>query len=365
MAKTKLQVSLGIPTLISNSPGYHWYPDSLLKLEDGSMLLGFSVHPDGPPEELMPPGPAYEMKCVLLRSLDDGTNWFFHKYIRLMHQAYPNIQLDDGTILSLGGYIRAKAPGELFFFDWRSHDNGKNFEGPIETPITFPDLLQERSLIGGRTAGRLCRTPVTLENGDLLCLVESSFKGDNSHSRIMLIKSIDKGASWSYHATVAQNLKEEGFCEPTMAYLSNGEILCMMRTGSGSPMFQCCSSDYGQSWSKPHSSEAIGVFPCLLSMSNGVVACSYGRVEPRREEYYPPEVPAKHRYYSSGDMVMFSVDGGRTWTNHTTIWYGPSTGYTTIIETKPGELLYAYDVLETILWDHRKNSIQTIPVNIA
>lgn len=368
MVQSKVDVSLGTPKLVSSSLGYHWYPNCLLTLKDGSLLLGFSVHPDGPPDELIPPGPTFEMKSVLMRSLDGGANWYFLQYIRLMQQSHPAIQLADGTVISSGGFIRKHTDGKAFFFDWRSYDNGATFEGPIETPVTFPEELKEtsQSLVGGTSAGHICRLPIMLESGDILCLVDGVFKSDDENaSRIMLIRSTDQGQSWTYHATVVQNLKGEGYCEPAIARLPNEEFVCIMRTGSGSPMYQTRSSDNGITWSVPISSEALGVYPCLLSMSNGILACSYGRVEPRREDYYPPEIPKKHRYYSAGDMVMFSVDGGRTWTDHTTIWYGPSTGYSTLVEPSPGELLCAYDVLDTILWDKRKNYVQIRPLSVT
>jgi hypothetical protein len=68
---------------------------------------------------------------------------------------------------------------------------------------------------------------------------------------------------------------------------------------------------------------------CLLS--NGVLACSYGR---------------------PGNRIMFSADGtGRKWTDRLQIYeythghskHGGSFGYTGIVEVQPGKLLYVYD----------------------
>jgi hypothetical protein len=82
-------------------------------------------------------------------------------------------------------------------------------------------------------------------------------------------------------------------------------------------------------------------------MSNGVVACSYGRV------IHPP---------SLGDQVMFSLDDGESWTQHTTIYHGPSTGYASIVEVRPGELLYFYDVLG--FGGPKRNSIMMVSIKI-
>ena len=112
-------------------------------------------------------------------------------------------------------------------------------------------------------------------------------------------------------------------------------------------MFQSRSTDGGQTWSKPVSAGVNGVRPQMVLMSNGVIACSYGRVS------HPP---------SLGDQVMFSLDGGETWTHHTTIYHGPSTGYTSMAEVRPGELLYAYDVLG-FGWT-RRNNIMTANIKV-
>ena len=60
-------------------------------------------------------------------------------------------------------------------------------------------------------------------------------------------------------------------------------------------------------------------------MTNGVLACSYGR---------------------PGNRIMFSVDGtGRQWTDRLKVYEYPrgSFGYTGIVEVAPGQLLFVYD----------------------
>ena len=65
-----------------------------------------------------------------------------------------------------------------------------------------------------------------------------------------------------------------------------------------------------------------GVMPDLVLMSNGVLACSYGR-------------PVS--------SLMFSVDGGRTWRDHRVISDRANFNYTAIREISPGRLLYMHD----------------------
>ena len=57
-------------------------------------------------------------------------------------------------------------------------------------------------------------------------------------------------------------------------------------------------------------------------MSNGILACSYGR-------------PAS--------CLMFSLDGGKTWPSHHVISEKVGFNYTSIREISPGRLLYLHD----------------------
>ena len=100
----------------------------------------------------------------------------------------------------------------------------------------------------------------------------------------------------------------------------------LMRNQSGRPMHTVRSTDGGQTWTPPQRLPryAASVFPDLTLMSNGILACSFGR-------------PGCH--------LMFSVDGGgEKWTSRTTLFEGPSTCYTAIREVAPGKLLYIHDV---------------------
>ena len=59
---------------------------------------------------------------------------------------------------------------------------------------------------------------------------------------------------------------------------------------------------------------------------------------------------------------MFSTDEGVTWTGHTTIYAGPSTGYTGIEELGPDEVIYAFDTLG-YGW-HPYNTIRVVTMRV-
>ena len=157
-------------------------------------------------------------------------------------------------------------------------------------------------------------------------------------------------------------LGQEGFCEPTIALLPDGDLSCIARAGTYvaetgpsdsyhdlanaivkddgkyyttgpepcKPLYIARSTDGGQTWSPPEPmAEARGACPRLLLLSNGVLALSYGRLARP----------------SQGDAITFSADGGRTWTKPVTLFSGLCSGYTALVETSPGRVLCVFDAV--------------------
>ena len=148
-----------------------------------------------------------------------------------------------------------------------------------------------------------------LADGDLLAPMYGVFKGD-VNSRVVLSRSSDQGHTWRYWATVAAGGSRDpnpelpgwyvGFCEPTIALLPDGRLICVMRTqyahlpAEYRPLYVAWSSDLGKTWTTPTptSPHLMNIWPTLAVLDNGVVVCQYGR-------------PGFH--------VVFSTDSGRTW----------------------------------------------------
>jgi hypothetical protein len=150
---------------------------------------------------------------------------------------------------------------------------------------------------------------VQLDNGDLLGTMYGNLQGDNNWYRTMVLRSTNGGHGWQFHASVAFGPDDPdaqlvgsycGYCEPSLALLANGQLLCIMRTqgaqfaGEYRPLYQCWSDDLGKTWTRPIPSQPhlMNIAPTLAVLDSGVVVCRYGR-------------PGFH--------VAFSLDNGHTW----------------------------------------------------
>lgn len=136
--------------------------------------------------------------------------------------------------------------------------------------------------------------------------------GRHSH----LVRSTDGGIKWDHYAMIGPG------AEPAIMQTSPGKFTALLRTGPFKPFDQTFSEDGGKTWTKPVPIEEGSVCADLIVMSNGLLACSYGR-------------PAS--------CLMFSADEGKTWTSHHVISNKTGFNYSGIVEVKPGRLLYLHD----------------------
>ncbi len=132
-----------------------------------------------------------------------------------------------------------------------------------------------------------------------------------------LFRSTDLGKTWTHLAHVGLG------GEPAIVRLSEREWLAVTRPDSHmSNLLQHRSLDGGGTWKFERTLEEGSVMPDLVLMSNGVLACSYGR-------------PVSN--------LMFSLDGGHTWRDHRVISDRANFNYTAIREISLGRLLYMHD----------------------
>lgn len=102
------------------------------------------------------------------------------------------------------------------------------------------------------------------------------------HYNIYFFRSYDSARTWRYVSqinTTPEYCEEafEGFCEPNIIKLSNGDYFVLMRTGTGAPTYCAYSHDEGVTWNNIEQFSEIGVDPQLLKLDCGVTLASYGR----------------------------------------------------------------------------------------
>ncbi len=160
---------------------------------------------------------------------------------------------------------------------------------------------------------------------------------------VMIGRSSDHGRTFKYvthfdpYGENGEKIGSEGCCEPDIARLPNGDIICVMRTGSedASTLHLARSTDGGKTWTKPESIGWPGVKPKLRVLANGVVVITTGRG------------PFGHPFVTS---VILSVDGtGKHWEAPFNFYTGPGCNYTWNLDArrKTGGLLFQFRVGKT------------------
>jgi hypothetical protein len=148
-------------------------------------------------------------------------------------------------------------------------------------------------------------------------------------------RSTDNGRTWKKTGHILyeeDDRRRDGFTEPALELLKNGDLLAVLRTTDGlgvGPMYQSRSSDGGANWSKPQPIAPTGVLPRLLRLRNGVLVLASGR---------------------PGVDLRFSADDGRTWSPPNALLPIPdpsriqadSCGYTSLAPLGKDRFLIAY-----------------------
>ena len=156
-------------------------------------------------------------------------------------------------------------------------------------------------------------------------------------NRTVILRSTDEGRSWVEYGVVAKVPPPpgerpdwagfEGFNEGSLAFLLDGRLYAVYRTGgSGKMIGHGWSSDNGRTWTEPASIGFTGVAPRVHRLSSGILALSTGRPGPV--------------------VLRFNLDGkGEKWSHDTTLYTDMSSRYTDLVELSPGHLLVVYDHL--------------------
>jgi len=323
------------------------------------------------------------------------------------------LQLRDGSILALDTYVTpgAKAGmglGELY----TSNDDWKTLSGPKTITFSVPKVNFTGSTDdGGRPylAVRLHRRIIELPNGDLLTTLYGWFEGDTAvsgymptmrKSRVMLVRSKNRGQHWDLISTVAVDPKvgTEGFNEAVLDRIEQGphagRLICQMRTGQ--ELRETVSDDEGRTWVPSYPRifadldvyrtekwvemfrgtkdrngnpiennpvEMIGavVDPDLKVLRSGTIVATFGvRIPPRA--CWPR---AEHPW--NGSYLAVSLDHGATWSHVVRMTSGVLTTHYTAIEEFPegNKLYFAYDLGDWRSGQGRSTYGRTVTIEVA
>ncbi len=364
----------------------------LLCTKAGTLVLqAQSPHPPFPSPRMHYP---YAMWTTVSR--DSGKTW-----TRLPLKPGDNglnteggtVQLRDGTILGLDTYITPGAKEGLGLGHlYTSTDEWRTLTGPAEATFDLPNVNFRASKDDGghpHDAQRLHRRMLELPNGDLLATFYGQLYGDATpstymptmmKSRVMLIRSANRGRHWKLVGTVAvdHSVGTEGMNEPVLTRLSRGpwagRLLCLMRTGR--ELYETWSDDEGATWAKPrprvfagldvHRTELwVDMFrhlkygregkfldetnpdnlkgcvanPDLIELRSGLLVATFGVRIPQKACW--PN--AQHPW--NGNYLAVSRDHGETWTNVVRLTSGIVTTHYTGVEETPNdnEVFVVYD----------------------
>jgi hypothetical protein len=287
----------------------HLHPADLIPLRNGDLL----VTAREATEHI-----ARDGDVIMLRSTDHGKTWGEKQVIGgikdLDEREGCGLQLKDGTIL-VGVYYNGlyrdngdyewdeanrrsqfgKGKQRLGTYIITSGDNGRtwskpNFvstkgmpftdiEGPADAPIEMPD----RSI--------------------LMPVMGYNVRGDVQNEAAVMLKSVDKGKTWTYLATMADDPggKLGHFQEPGIVRTKTGRIVAAIRNqGQDNAIWTTWSDDGGKTWTPVTQSPMIGHPADLIQLADGRLLCTYGQRSGRHND-------------PGGIRATFSLDNGETW----------------------------------------------------
>ena len=309
----KLKITVGRPTRLTN-------PGSATKINTDSITASRT----GVAAVFYPQGPREIRKMRV--SKDAGHTWGPEREPPPHQGGAQEIGLQGGGVLKLRSDTKPTKgkPGWYDLVTFKFTDDFASYK-TFTAKMYMPDHMDSLDVKEpGLSKGPIIQVPNgnypgKLKAGDLLMPMYGGLTGDtpNVH-RAYIAHSSDLGRTWSFYSTIAYPAVDPnpelpgqfaGPCEPTIAFLPNGQMIAVMRTQlhhlvhDFRPLYVAWSDDMGKTWTTPIPTRVdpaekhdglYNISPTLAVLDNGVIAVSYGR-------------PGFH--------IAFSSDNGHSWGN--------------------------------------------------
>jgi len=286
----------------------------------------------------------------LYTSSDDGRTW--SKARKVYDGPPPGIPSAAGVLLKThdGAIVWVYMDMSTLKYDW---DKVKN--EPRDG--MHLDVWAIRSLDDGRTWGDRqmisrgwCGALIDIiqtRKGRIVVPVMRLLKDPGRHAVVTYV-SDDNGKAWrhSHMIDLGGAGDHDGALEPTLAELSDGRLLMLIRTNLGR-FWEAFSEDGGHSWRtiRPSQINASSAPGYLTRLASGRLALVWNRLYPEGKNDYPKMgggtmSERKVSWHREELSLAFSEDDGRTWTKPVVIarQRGAWLSYPAIFERRPGEL---------------------------
>lgn len=343
-----LQLKVATPRVVAETTAGHcWYPD-IQKFSTGELMLNYSVNDDSNTN-------TSNAQAVLI-STDNGRSFDFGYDVNGFHNSggEPRISLPDGRIVGTSTFLKPDPPGQSLRFAahrWCYDNGGRRYSVEPWGAIVegLPRNVSPHALASRTWWNRInwFSDIIASDDGRWLSTLSLNFEGDRLETTVAL-ESGDEGRTWRYLSTIADAEAvpdaEEGFDEPCLVQLEDGDLMCISRVGSSitQKLARTYSSDGGRTWTSLDRLPAHSVAPQILKLSNGTLALSTGRpgiylwfsTDPRGAEWQEFDVQTYHN--SVVDAPNRIEEAGHT-------RYAPTTAYTAMVEIEPNRFFLVYD----------------------
>lgn len=345
-----LRAQLSIPRVVAQSLGGRcWFPD-LLQFSTGELMLNHSLNADSN-------GNDANAQAVMI-SNDGGKRFDFAYDVSGFHNGGGEVRLSlpDGRIVGVSTFLRPDPPTQSRRFvahRWTYDRGGKRY---MVEPwgATVEGLPRDPEPLGTTSRTWWSRVNwfgdvVPIGTRRWVTTLSLRHAGDLLETTVAL-ESEDEGRNWQYLSTIAaaDSIPDaaEGFDEPCLIQLEDGDLMCVSRVGCGEEqkLARTYSADGGRSWSSIDRLPAYSVAPQILRLTNGLLVLSTGRpglsvwvsADPRGVGWQALDI-MNHHNARCGPGQRIQVDAGAPITDHQT------TAYTAMVEAAPNRVLLVYD----------------------